>query len=289
VSAQSMGWALEQEIPSRAKLLLVAMANHADHTTGYCWPSITTLMRESSLSRRAVFGYLGALRRNGYLEIRKATGKDGRQRSNDYWILFDRAPGEWQHLAGPNQEPEPIDDDVEESSIPDEQEKDHDGVDTKSAPLDGAAIETIPAPLDTKYAPPRYNPCTPIKEPLDSNPQSTEQVLGRALKSSKPLAYREQTKTEQVSALKAAEELRKPQRIPVFEGSDPWNYWVRRGHPPLLTTWIEVSGKRRRGWYFSSLYPPKPAPVQPSTGPPSPSAESFATEEDWRELAKGFP
>ena len=254
MSAQAMGWALDQSIPSRAKLLLVALANHADQTTGYCWPSIDTLMRETSMSRRAVFGYLGALRRNGYVESKPAHGKDGRQRSNDYWILFDRAEAEWQHLKTDEEN-------YSTSELPADE-------DTKIAPLPENVAKTIPAP-------PRDNPCTPIIEPSDSNRQTLQLIDGQQLKLGLPKDFSSNARLREQERLQAAEEARKAGLIGVIEGSKPWFAHVREGHSPTLVGTVIIDGKRHRGWYFSSLYPPK------ATGPPLPN---LLTEEDEEEL-----
>lgn len=251
MSIQAVGWAFDQPIPSRAKLLLVALANHADHTSGYCWPSVETLMRETSMSRRAVFGYLGALRRNGYLDIKTAHGKDGRQRSNNYWILFDREPAEWLHLKkGEEEDPE------ENSSTPEVPPE----LETKYAPLPGNVAETIPAP-------PQDNSCTPIKEPSDSNRQSPQLRDGQTLRPTRPKDFSPQRRVTHQATEKA-------QPIGVIQGSKPWDAWVRHGHPPTLVGNVGVNGNRHRGWYFPTLYPPK------ATGPPPNPTMTEADEEE---------
>lgn len=266
-----MGWALDQSIPSRAKLLLVALANHADHTSGYCWPSVDTLMRETSMSRRAVFGYLGALRRNGFIESRANHAKDGRQRSNDYWILFDREPAEWAHLKS--------EEEVEEDSSTEGTTDDSRGeVDTKNAPSPAIEAETIPAPLPSI-------PCTPIEEPSDSNRQSPELMEGRKIKSDRPKDFSSRERFQQQATLQAAEEARRPQRIPIIEGSKPWEAWIRAGHPRTLVGIVVVNGKNHRGWYFDAskcngLYPK----LTQSTGPPP--TQPLMTAEDEEEILK---
>src|SRR3990167_3798215 len=101
VSAQAMGWALDQpDIPGRPKLVLVAIANHADHTDGYCWLKAETIAREASCTPRSVFRFIGALIRNGYLRRAPRRGPDGKQRANDYWILFHREETAWDWQAG---------------------------------------------------------------------------------------------------------------------------------------------------------------------------------------------
>ena len=50
--------------------------------------------------RISVDEFVAALARNGYIDIKKVRGEDGKQRSNNYWVLFDRKPSEWQFYAG---------------------------------------------------------------------------------------------------------------------------------------------------------------------------------------------
>ena len=249
-----MTWAFGQHVPSRAKNVLFALANHADHTTGHCYPSVETIMSESSCSRRATFNFLGALQRNGFIEIRKKRGADGRQRASDYWILFEREAREWQH-SGRFEEGDRRDE-IEENST-DEQ-------DSEDAALCAPSCEPVEnSPLDPAHAPPQSNGCTPIYEPSDSNRQSPKLMEGPALKAQAPKEFSSQARAIEQAKLQAAEEARKPQHIFVIEDSRPWKYWtLHGGHAPTLHTWSQEH--KARGWYFPTLYP---QPKQ-STGPP---------------------
>ena len=251
MSNQAMTWAFAQNIPSRAKTVLLALANHADHTTGHCWPSIQTIMDEASCSRRATFNFIGALQRNGFIEIRKKRGNDGRQRASDYWLLFDREPHEWQHTV--RVEEEDCRDELEENST----ENAELNFVHPDAPGENHEVEQIPAP-------PQSNPCTPIIEPSDSNRQNPESKDGRGFKFDRPKEFSSDARKEQQAKLQAADEARKPKFLPVIEGSKPWEAHVRAGHPRTLVGTVEVNGKHHRGWYFPTLYP---LPKQ-STGPP---------------------
>src|SRR5712671_4262888 len=144
MSNQAMTWAFAQHIPSRAKMVLMALANHADHTTGHCYPSIKLIMSEASCSRRSTFAFLGLLRRNGFIETRMKRSADGRQRASDYWILFDREAREWQHFR-----------DIEEENST-EPEECEDGA------LDAPGSEPVEnSPIDPLHAPPQSAACTP--------------------------------------------------------------------------------------------------------------------------------
>ena len=77
MSIQAVAWVLDrEELPARPKLVLVAIANHANHTDGYCWLKAETIAKEAACSPRAVFNFVGALIRNGYLRKAPARGAD---------------------------------------------------------------------------------------------------------------------------------------------------------------------------------------------------------------------
>ncbi len=100
MSIQAVAWVLSQkgeDLPGTARLVMIALANHADHTSGHCWPSIETISREAGCGERTASRYLGALRRNGWLDVRSTQRASGKFRSNDYWILFDHKPVPWRY------------------------------------------------------------------------------------------------------------------------------------------------------------------------------------------------
>lgn len=257
MSIQASGWAIEQsEVPARPALVLIALANHASHVDGRCWPSIDTIALEARCSRRAVFGYLAALERNGYVEIVRTRKKSGRQGVNNYFLIFNRQANPWSHF---HQEPDP------EPPISPEDVEAIEDIEAQ----DVAARVQIPhpgnEPPECKASAPGQSAtvCTPHVMPEPSDSRTLEQVEGRAALASAgsaPPSYRPQSRTERAASTMAVEDT-KPKRYPVFVGSEPWNYWVKRGHPPDLSSWIEVNGKRCRGWYFPSLFPP------PAKGP----------------------
>lgn len=94
MSIQAVAWALEQDIPtSGMKLVLISLCNHADRHDQICWPSIQTLEREASMSRTSVQRHLSKLEAAGYISIFPTYDPTGRQRANQYQILFDRKEG----------------------------------------------------------------------------------------------------------------------------------------------------------------------------------------------------
>jgi hypothetical protein len=95
MTIQSTAWATEQEVPGTAKLVLLALANHAEHTTGRCFGSIQVIAKEAYCTPRALLAYLMSLQRNGYVARRIILrGADG-GRDRRYWLRFDRRPAPW--------------------------------------------------------------------------------------------------------------------------------------------------------------------------------------------------
>lgn len=92
MTIQALAWAIDQQIPGPSKLVLVSLANHADHTNGYCHLDLSTISRESSVPTRSLWRYFGALERNGYLvKDERSKSKDAERR--DYWLILDRDVG----------------------------------------------------------------------------------------------------------------------------------------------------------------------------------------------------
>jgi Helix-turn-helix domain len=82
MSIQAMAWAIEQNPHDcEAKLLLICIANYADKN-GKCWPSIETLVADSSLSRSTVRRRLDALETAGLIRREKRKSVDGGDASN---------------------------------------------------------------------------------------------------------------------------------------------------------------------------------------------------------------
>jgi hypothetical protein len=90
MSIQAVAWALDQYIADpREKLILISLANHADHVTGECWPAMKTIAREASCRRETVLRKLPALVEAGFVEILKAKQGD-RRRAHTYRLLIHR-------------------------------------------------------------------------------------------------------------------------------------------------------------------------------------------------------
>ncbi len=288
MSIQATAWAIEQhEVPARPALVLQALANHASHVDGRCWPSIDTIAREARCSRRAVFGYLAALERNGYVEIVRTRKKSGRQGVNNYYLLFNRDPAPWHHFSAPPDDPEPPIAAEDAEAVEAIEAEPQEGVDLPDVDsrVQNAHPENLP-PECKASAPGQSAPvCTRhvMPEPSDSRTSEFVERAGREpLTMVVPPSHRPQARTERAAASMAAEE-EKPKQVFVFEGSDAWNAWQRhlqakrgRGTP---TTTASIDGKTRRGWWFWTLYPPKESAV--STGPPT-----LMSPDDEKEMAR---
>ena len=60
MSFQAMAWAVKQRPSTKAKFLLIILANYADEN-GHCWPAISTLCRDTGMPRSTVKLYLTRL------------------------------------------------------------------------------------------------------------------------------------------------------------------------------------------------------------------------------------
>lgn len=101
MSIQAVSTVLESDIPDpHEKLILVVLANYTNHRTGRCYPSVETISRESSCSRRTVQRKLAALEERGWL--RRDVGA-GRGNSNHYYLDLAALPA---HNEDERDEPE---------------------------------------------------------------------------------------------------------------------------------------------------------------------------------------
>lgn len=278
MSIQTVGWALEQQdIPARPKLVLVAIANHANHEDGYCWLKAETIAREAACTPRSVFNFVGALIRNGF--IRKALRKsdDGKQRASDYWILFDREEKPWEtvaHVDEDGAEGEPSEntssaDEAQDVVLPDEP---------------GACGETAePHERHDTRQPVEMSPraCGPhastfhrkrIAEPSESKSKASS-AGARVLKSTlrnyrppppQPLGADTEAKTKPVFA---------------YEGSRAYEAWAKvEAKKAGLRTWnlttkANINGHWCSGWWFPTLFPP-PEKSASTADPPNNLSES---------------
>jgi hypothetical protein len=262
VSIQAVGWALDQDLPARPKLVLVSICNHADNRTGYCWLKAETIAEEASCSPRAVFNFISDLIRNGFIRKAPKRGDDGKQRANDYWILFDRDPDlKWSSSRAPGREADGediTDADVSDSDPPQDVVVPHapgavgetDATDAPTAPEMHAGAVGPHAPACSH---------TDIAEPSKTNPKSARKAFAAPPRSYRP------PPPPQPAAQGAI--VGSTERIFVIKGTRAWEAWmVRRlkthGMASAPTTRHTVDGRLREGWFFPTLFPPD------ATGPP---------------------
>lgn len=251
MSIQAYTWVLNQpgdDLPGFARLVMLALANHCDHTTGHCWPSVDTISKEAGIKKRTAERYLAALVRNGFIDKRQRHHKSGQFRSNDYWMIFDRRPAPWQFFDRKEHENEP------------------------SASVADAAtdlVEDSPSAIyEADDRPPPEGGRHILLEPSELEPSESQQEASPPHLPELPTGFDPTARTIKQAKLQAAEEAREGGTVPIIEGTEPWEAHVKAGHPRTLIGKVVVNGKERRGWYFkrsecNGLYP-KPK----QTGPP---------------------
>jgi hypothetical protein len=262
VSIQAVGWVLDQDakhLPPKPRLVLLAIANHADHTSGYCFLHMDTIAQESAIPIRSLFRYIGALVRNGFLRKQLRRGDDGKQRATDYWLLFDRAGTEWKWDAK-------LDDDDETQDIVEPSANMADG---ESDLVEGGVMPDL---ADGPSA------IGGTAESLDE-PSKTKPEKGARAESAgaPPRRYRPPPVAPLIQG-----DLHPDARKPIFVrcGTPAWDAWVRyktreRRTAWTLTTTVRIDGERRTGWHFPTLFPPgesaqsESAEEASATGPPS--------------------
>ena len=79
-------WALKQKISSTHKFVLVILADHSNRQ-GECWPSVSRICEESSLSESSVRRSIIYLSESGLIKKEERTRKNGSQTSNLYTLL----------------------------------------------------------------------------------------------------------------------------------------------------------------------------------------------------------
>jgi DNA-binding transcriptional ArsR family regulator len=101
MSVQAMTWAFEQQVTPHAKLVLLALANRANHETGVCHPGQELIARECSMSGRTVRRHLKHLEDEGFITRRARMLPDGRGRTSDEYRLSFYQPDRLSERSGP--------------------------------------------------------------------------------------------------------------------------------------------------------------------------------------------
>lgn len=84
----AMAWAWRQEnLDPTEKLVLLALADHHNESTGMCCPSVETLAKRTNVSGRSVQRTISLLETRGLIERRPRYNELGRQRSNNFVLM----------------------------------------------------------------------------------------------------------------------------------------------------------------------------------------------------------
>lgn len=283
MSVAAMTWAFHQCLPAKPKLILLALSDQTDEVTGkvcYGRTDLDYLAVKTSIPRRTLTRYIGALVRNSYMRVE--SNKD-RGQANHYWMCLDRSPAEdikdWKFKTAAEDGDEH--DDADESSEMDETQDVEDG---------GPKWPTLPAPetaeSDVQNGLPGRPPDGPGVGHMDGPQESTtyQRTSERACEEKKANGFSKQAQDEDRDSV-VAEKVNKTKiaRYFVIEGTRAYEAWAAemRRRTGLrswnLTIWASFEGKQRCGWYFPSLFPPA---KQDSTAPPG-----TLSDEDARALS----
>ena len=95
MSIKCLAWAWGRKLPPLPKLILLAIADHADDT-GFAWPGINGVAEKCGLSRRTIQRHMNHLVEEGLVAVEPRTRPDGSATSNSYQIdmtpVSDRHP-----------------------------------------------------------------------------------------------------------------------------------------------------------------------------------------------------
>jgi len=85
MSFRAVLWAFEQHLPPLTKLILTVLASHASTQDGSCFPSVRTIAREASVSRRTVHRHLPVLELKQLARVERQFAGRAR-RPHKYWL-----------------------------------------------------------------------------------------------------------------------------------------------------------------------------------------------------------
>lgn len=88
MSVAAMAWVWTVNATPTQKLVLIAVADHADHE-GKCFPSVSHLVKKTSLCRRSVFSALAELEQGGLIARVKRQRPNGSLTSTEYELLLE--------------------------------------------------------------------------------------------------------------------------------------------------------------------------------------------------------
>ena len=236
MSVAAQKWAWDQNVPPKAKLVLVTFADQADARTGHvCYQRTDAefLAEKCGMPERTMYRWIAALIRNGYLLRESGRGKkDG----SAYWLRLDRETtllAEWSWVglvSGINGEkPE----NIEETQDVDESAK---MADLETSAESGGLNQPYVADQDSFESP--------------KIPEASEQERPRGFsRGAQDLAR----------GIVPAQQSREGEFV--IEGTRAWDAWMnyRRNHGLRpINSGFQRSPKHpgRSGHHFPSLFPP---------------------------------
>lgn len=83
MSIEALSWAWGQQAKPGPKLVLLALADHADHE-GVCWPGFDGLAAKTGMNRSTVIDNVKVLAEMGLIEVEKRSDRSGHRASNRY-------------------------------------------------------------------------------------------------------------------------------------------------------------------------------------------------------------
>lgn len=250
MSVAAMAWAFRQTLPPKPKIVLLALADQTDETTGrvcYGKTDIKHIAQKCSVGERSLYRYLAALIRNGYA-LRESGASRGTE--SQFWLCLDRPvakPGDWQWSASDDAgdgdeaatEPAPVADSSEGGS---------------ANLAEGQNVENSVIP-DQNGRPPL---------PQDGRPRLSGRPGNIHTRTSAREAsgFSRKQQAAEIEALsikkKAASE-----NVTVFviQGTRAWAAWIeyrrRKGMVPSMPTCNGVGVHAlKRGWWLPTLFPP---------------------------------
>ena len=89
MSVKALTWAFEQPVNATEKVVLLALADHADEH-GVCWPSISLLVKRAHVGERTVQRAIQSLEDNGFVIRERRVRENGSDTSNLYRLMLSK-------------------------------------------------------------------------------------------------------------------------------------------------------------------------------------------------------
>ena len=87
MSIKVMSWVWEQDLPPLDKIVLMAIADHADDD-GYAWPGMKRIAEKCSMEKRTVQRHVEKLQEQQLLKVESRQRHDGSSSSNGYTVVM---------------------------------------------------------------------------------------------------------------------------------------------------------------------------------------------------------